>query len=153
MKLYIFMYLSISFFFLMIRRPPRSTLFPYTTLFRSAAALGGRQVEPGELGRERLDEQRGRGAIPVVALVAHLHRLRDQRAEIDAPRAPDGLAERRTDDIPEPAQAIDHVRSVGAVAEHLAEPFVQRRVGPIAGGAVLHHEDRHRGGRGARHRA
>src|SRR3989442_11667496 len=27
--------LSIFFFFLMIRRPPRSTLFPYTTLFRS----------------------------------------------------------------------------------------------------------------------
>src|SRR2546430_17524856 len=26
-----------SFFFLMIRRPPRSTLFPYTTLFRSLA--------------------------------------------------------------------------------------------------------------------
>src|SRR3712207_9121118 len=29
----------IFFFFLMIRRPPRSTLFPYTTLFRSRAAL------------------------------------------------------------------------------------------------------------------
>src|SRR3712207_9017036 len=28
------------FFFLMIRRPPRSTLFPYTTLFRSLASLG-----------------------------------------------------------------------------------------------------------------
>src|SRR2546425_11886890 len=28
-------YLVLSFFFLMIRRPPRSTLFPYTTLFRS----------------------------------------------------------------------------------------------------------------------
>src|SRR5260370_16210449 len=27
---------AFSFFFLMIRRPPRSTLFPYTTLFRSA---------------------------------------------------------------------------------------------------------------------
>src|SRR3712207_7547376 len=27
------------FFFLMIRRPPRSTLFPYTTLFRSSLAL------------------------------------------------------------------------------------------------------------------
>src|SRR2546423_6651490 len=27
------------FFFLMIRRPPRSTLFPYTTLFRSPAGL------------------------------------------------------------------------------------------------------------------
>src|SRR3712207_9064941 len=29
----------LSFFFLMIRRPPRSTLFPYTTLFRSASKL------------------------------------------------------------------------------------------------------------------
>src|SRR2546430_11505473 len=28
------------FFFLMIRRPPRSTLFPYTTLFRSQHAAG-----------------------------------------------------------------------------------------------------------------
>src|SRR2546422_8911305 len=28
------------FFFLMIRRPPRSTLFPYTTLFRSRVGLG-----------------------------------------------------------------------------------------------------------------
>src|SRR2546422_6234892 len=28
-------WVSIVFFFLMIRRPPRSTLFPYTTLFRS----------------------------------------------------------------------------------------------------------------------
>src|SRR3712207_9145718 len=27
------------FFFLMIRRPPRSTLFPYTTLFRSTALI------------------------------------------------------------------------------------------------------------------
>src|ERR1017187_6283869 len=30
---------SILFFFLMIRRPPRSTLFPYTTLFRSSCAM------------------------------------------------------------------------------------------------------------------
>src|SRR3712207_8048456 len=29
------------FFFLMIRRPPRSTLFPYTTLFRSGSADSG----------------------------------------------------------------------------------------------------------------
>src|SRR2546430_13482324 len=29
------------FFFLMIRRPPRSTLFPYTTLFRSATSTPG----------------------------------------------------------------------------------------------------------------
>src|SRR6476620_12309766 len=31
-----------SFFFLMIRRPPRSTLFPYTTLFRSSPRAGNR---------------------------------------------------------------------------------------------------------------
>src|SRR2546430_9068192 len=30
----------LSFFFLMIRRPPRSTLFPYTTLFRSIPSHG-----------------------------------------------------------------------------------------------------------------
>src|SRR5262249_56737614 len=39
-SLYIYLYLSslhsFSFFFLMIPRPPRSTLFPYTTLFRSS---------------------------------------------------------------------------------------------------------------------
>src|SRR6266705_4329883 len=29
------MLICCSFFFLMVRRPPRSTLFPYTTLFRS----------------------------------------------------------------------------------------------------------------------
>src|SRR5256885_8847345 len=33
------MILSNFFFFLMIRRPPRSTLFPYTTLFRSCPVL------------------------------------------------------------------------------------------------------------------
>src|SRR2546422_4912431 len=36
------------FFFLMIRRPPRSTLFPYTTLFRS-------QLERGDEGRSRIE--------------------------------------------------------------------------------------------------
>src|SRR2546422_8566384 len=33
------------FFFLMIRRPPRSTLFPYTTLFRSSSSGGLRFTE------------------------------------------------------------------------------------------------------------
>src|SRR5947199_7227495 len=38
--------LSIFFFFLMIRRPPRSTLFPYTTLFRSALCFHANAVQP-----------------------------------------------------------------------------------------------------------
>src|SRR5256884_9365355 len=36
-------YANIFFFFLMIRRPPRSTLFPYTTLFRSVVLVQGAQ--------------------------------------------------------------------------------------------------------------
>src|SRR2546422_11294901 len=36
---FFFLYIFL-FFFLMIRRPPRSTLFPYTTLFRSTATAG-----------------------------------------------------------------------------------------------------------------
>src|SRR2546421_9217766 len=50
-----------TFFFLMIRRPPRSTLFPYTTLFRSdpapAAAHGGRAR--GRVSRGPADAERG----------------------------------------------------------------------------------------------
>src|SRR5260370_30821875 len=50
---------SFFFFFLMIRRPPRSTLFPYTTLFRSAVRVragrvhrrGARAVQPARAGR------------------------------------------------------------------------------------------------------
>src|SRR3712207_8234483 len=37
----------------MIRRPPRSTLFPYTTLFRSAPQQRDRQAGEAELGLER----------------------------------------------------------------------------------------------------
>src|SRR5438270_2028875 len=33
----------------MLRRPPRSTLFPYTTLFRSSIKFGGHQVRQGSL--------------------------------------------------------------------------------------------------------
>src|SRR3546814_13423897 len=40
-------YVLLDFFFLMIRRPPRSTrtdtLFPYTTLFRSGGSAGGKK--------------------------------------------------------------------------------------------------------------
>src|SRR5262245_63951158 len=42
----------------MIRRPPRSTLFPYTTLFRSQCRSGGRHCRCGR-GR-RADGNRGR---------------------------------------------------------------------------------------------
>src|SRR2546430_2414460 len=43
----------ILFFFLMIRRPPRSTLFPYTTLFRSRVG-GGVPPPARDVGAEGL---------------------------------------------------------------------------------------------------
>src|SRR3712207_8339259 len=48
------------FFFLMIRRPPRSTLFPYTTLFRSQRDGGESQKIEREGKRER-DGKGGEG--------------------------------------------------------------------------------------------
>src|SRR5256885_10917995 len=42
--------LSPPFFFLMIRRPPRSTLFPYTTLFRSNTGDTGATGATGNRG-------------------------------------------------------------------------------------------------------
>src|SRR5438132_14149428 len=56
----------VCFFFLMIRRPPRSTLFPYTTLFRSvirwlffelALARGTLAQSPAEESTQRRSEE------------------------------------------------------------------------------------------------
>src|SRR5438034_11457756 len=65
------------FFFLMFRRPPRSTLFPYTTLFRSSAA--GAAVR-------RYALQRGLTAIPVllgvsVLVFGFIHLIPGDRSE------------------------------------------------------------------------
>src|SRR3712207_7401271 len=50
-------------FFLMIRRPPRSTLFPYTTLFRSRhPARWQRRIEPTHQRREELSVGASEGA-------------------------------------------------------------------------------------------
>src|SRR5256885_14338055 len=57
------------FFFLMIRRPPRSTLFPYTTLFRSDLIAPGERYSAGRFARDAagwLAEVRAAGRRPVV---------------------------------------------------------------------------------------
>src|SRR5256885_12688669 len=46
----------------MIRRPPRSTLFPYTTLFRSLRADGAAEPRAGELPLPSARPRRRRGA-------------------------------------------------------------------------------------------
>src|SRR5437588_5129349 len=45
---------GVAFFFLMFRRPPRSTLFPYTTLFRSVLALPRTTPADREQNRAKL---------------------------------------------------------------------------------------------------
>src|SRR3712207_8921170 len=53
--------MSLVFFFLMIRRPPRSTLLPYTTLFRSRQPRppGARRRPQARGARRRLDPPAG----------------------------------------------------------------------------------------------
>src|SRR5258707_5712466 len=46
MSSFVLSVIYIFFFFLMIRRPPRSTLFPYTTLFRSQKATAEQAQGP-----------------------------------------------------------------------------------------------------------
>src|SRR3989475_1622655 len=73
------------FFFLMIRRPPRSTLFPYTTLFRSRlprvrdreGALLPKKGAPGpgrraRSGGHRRGARARRGPAPVVLAAGHV---------------------------------------------------------------------------------
>ena len=59
-------------FFLMIRRPPRSTLFPYTTLFRSIPDLTG-YITEGQIVLSR--ELHNRGVYPPVDIPPSLSRL------------------------------------------------------------------------------
>src|SRR3972149_9114050 len=70
--------LSRSFFFLMIRRPPRSTLFPYTTLFRSLpqghlrhrrrVREGAREAQPGDRKSTRLNSSHSQISYAVFCL-------------------------------------------------------------------------------------
>src|SRR2546430_11236333 len=53
----------VSFFFLMIRRPPRSTLFPYTTLFRSCFAFLGNGTDSLPLHNAAFDFNDAEGRV------------------------------------------------------------------------------------------
>src|SRR3712207_6954328 len=80
----------ILFFFLMIRRPPRSTLFPYTTLFRSPAEAadpskrgGRRRARPTGLeGRVRQAFSRRKVAVPHQTADRKSTRLNSSHANI-----------------------------------------------------------------------
>src|SRR5258706_14263962 len=67
------------FFFLMIRRPPRSTLFPYTTLFRSGVRFRALDIE--QLGEKQVVQD-------LYALTRALLHLGDRIAWLACLRAP-----------------------------------------------------------------
>src|SRR6266581_6264764 len=74
----------VCFFFLMIRRPPRSTLFPYTTLFRSGeghGVLGGLLHERARPDLDRSEEHTSELQSPV-HLVCRL--LLEKKKNIDS---------------------------------------------------------------------
>src|SRR2546422_9952671 len=84
--------LIFSFFFLMIRRPPRSTLFPYTTLFRSTLS---RNYTLGiELGRGKSLEQSlaGRASVAEGVSTARSAVALGERHGVELPIAREGAA-------------------------------------------------------------
>src|SRR6266436_1067877 len=84
------------FFFLMIRRPPRSTLFPYTTLFRAPGAArvrsrSGRHADPDASGGvSRRGHLRSPGARAERARVAGADRGRAPERPLPGARARGG---------------------------------------------------------------
>src|SRR2546426_8118832 len=113
------------FFFLMIRRPPRSTLFPYTTLFRSPT---------GQRRGLRASVERAPELVEVVVVVPghHRHEVVDRDAAprgVDAPTLPLGLREgAQKDERLLAALAERGERGGDVVAEVLA------LLGPAVGG-------------------
>src|SRR3712207_7258958 len=63
----------------MIRRPPRSTLFPYTTLFRSKQEIAA--LKPNELTRERIPSANDELGNVVQATASATHTIMAARSE------------------------------------------------------------------------
>src|SRR5256885_5253908 len=88
----------------MIRLPPRSTLFPYTTLFRSLVVLGG-----GYVGLEFAQAYRRFGSrVTVIDNGAHLLSREDPdvAAELRRILAGDGRSEEHTSELQSPCNLV-----------------------------------------------
>src|SRR3712207_8981060 len=98
--------------FLMIRRPPRSPLFPYTTLFRTPDV---RAVERAELAHERVDvEQRLRRVLVLAVAGVDDRRAAPAGDEVGAAR-PGRAADDRVGDRKSPRLNSSHAHISYAV--------------------------------------
>ena len=122
---------------------------------RSASATSAASSPLVDHRRGEVAQQHQRaGPVAVVGLVAHLQHLGEDAGDVDRARAartaacssgPSTSAIQRS--------RVEHLGRVGAVAQHLAEPLVERAVRTRAGGGVLEHEHPHRRRDHAGHRA
>src|SRR2546426_7322924 len=139
----------------MIRRPPRSTLFPYTTLFRSPAETRGqheqhehRLAEPGE-GREQEPEREREGEerrpLAVAERRGHLV-VREGRLASDAHLDVGELRPERSDDPPDALDRAPVTGEAPALALGLdqdeEEPLVPGEEVACARALAAHGEER-----------
>src|SRR5687767_3113065 len=96
--------LSFFFFFLMIRRPPRSTLFPYTTLFRSVADTDLTPVDLGSYS-SRVTLMVGNAALQAAERARELL-AKAAAAQLEVPEARLVFAEGRVFDAADPDKGL-----------------------------------------------
>src|SRR5256885_2950433 len=101
----------------MIRRPPRSTLFPYTTLFRSsshqAAQAGPRGLPRTSVEARRIDARRGRR-----------HRKAASRPAREGTEAGDERSEEHTSELQSPCNLVSRLLLEKQRAADYARPTV-----------------------------
>src|SRR5256885_7726567 len=77
--------LNSLFFFLMIRRPPRSTLFPYTTLFRSSLGPRGRRTNVSSVTPCSVDDDSMLTVSASSLRIRRLSRSEEHTSELQSP--------------------------------------------------------------------
>src|SRR3989441_10519133 len=116
----------------MIRRPPRSTLFPYTTLFRSLLELAGRRAQHLSRGLPREPGTRRAGLLQRLVLGDREQELRGRDAHLDVGRrlrlfggVDEAMTVRAGEDLVAGDQVVGHLRGDVALAS-LARPPAPR---------------------------
>src|SRR2546422_3798810 len=133
----------------MIRRPPRSTLFPYTTLFRS---LGLHEPCAGRRFLTLHEELRGGGREAAEAFRRQPDLTAARKVElVPLPCQPDGGREQLPPrQLPELATGFEHSRHAAWYADR--EVASERRRRHVAGGIHVHRSEERRVGKECRSR-
>src|SRR5438874_11652149 len=110
------------FFFLRIPRPPRSTLFPYTTLFRSGSGIGSAAVQVAKLA----------GAAAIIATASSEKKLEQAKA-LGATH----LINYSKDNFADRVMEITCGRGVDVIMEHIGGEVFTRSLRCLARGGII----------------